>query len=88
MAKRAYGFATPGEVGRRETTNIDFNPEKSRALLNAAGITGLELELRTLSLQDRMAAAQIIQANLQVIGVTVKIIPVDSGAFWNMGQES
>ena len=88
LAKRAYGFATPGEIGRRETTKIDFDPEKSRALLKAAGVTGLELELRTLSLQDRMAAAQIIQANLQDIGITVKIVPEESGAFWDMGQEA
>jgi peptide/nickel transport system substrate-binding protein len=88
LAKRAYGFVTPGVLGRRETTKIDFNPEKSKALLKAAGVSGLSLELRTLSLQDRMAAAQIIQANLQDVGITVKIIPVDSGPFWDMGQES
>jgi len=88
LAKRAYGFVTPGVLGRRETTKIDLNPDKSRALLKDAGVSGLTLELRTLSLQDRMAAAQIIQANLQDVGITVKIIPVDSGPFWDMGQES
>jgi peptide/nickel transport system substrate-binding protein len=35
-----------------------------------------------------MLSAQIIQANLGAIGITVEIIPLDGGPFWNMGQES
>lgn len=87
LAKRAYGFAIPDEIGRIETSKIDLNPDKSRALLKEAGVSGLTLELKTLSLQDRLATAQIIQSNLQDVGITVNIIPVDSGPFWNMGQE-
>src|SRR5262249_32997059 len=67
---------------------IDLNPDKSRALLKEAGISGLSLELKTLNLQDRLTAAQIIQSNLQDVSITMKITPVDSGPFWNLGQES
>jgi peptide/nickel transport system substrate-binding protein len=33
-------------------------------------------------------AAQIIQANLADVGIDVKVLPLDSGPFWDMGQES
>lgn len=35
-----------------------------------------------------MLTAQIIQANLAAVGITVEIIPVNSGPFWEMGVES
>lgn len=88
LAKRAYGFVTPNVLGRLDSSKIDFNPDKSKALLKEAGVSDLSLELRTLGNQDRVTAAQIIQANLQDVGITVKIITVDSGPFWDMGQES
>ena len=50
-------------------------------------MSGLELTLRTLNKQERMLTAQIIQANLAAIGVTLKVLPQDSGPFWEMGQE-
>jgi peptide/nickel transport system substrate-binding protein len=87
--RKSYGIVCPGLIGhRRETKYYEYNPEKARALLDESGVTGLELELRTLNVQERILACQIIQANLAAIGVTVKIIPMDSGPFWDMGQES
>ena len=35
-----------------------------------------------------MAAAQVVQANLADVGVTVNILPLDSGAFWTYGMEA
>ena len=51
-------------------------------------MTDLSVTLQTLNLQDRVTAAQIIQANLAEVGVTVEVVPLDSGPFWNLGQES
>ena len=51
-------------------------------------MSGLELTLRTLNNQERVLSAQIIQANLAAIGIKTEIIPLDSGPFWEMGQES
>ena len=62
--ERAYGCVCPGLIGKRSTTKIDFDPTKSMALLQAAGVTDLELNLRTLNTQDRLLTAQIVQANL------------------------
>ena len=39
-------------------------------------------------MSDRMAAAQIIQANLAEVGVDVEVVPMDAGPFWNLGLES
>ena len=86
--ERAYGCICPGLIGKRSETKIDYDPAKSKALLEEAGVSGLELELRTLNTQDRLLAAQIIQANLQAAGVKVTILPMDSGPFWDMGVES
>lgn len=86
--EQSYGIVCPGLVGHRTATGYDFNPDKARALLSEAGVSGLELELRTLNVQERVLAAQIIQAQLQAVGITTVITPLDSGPFWDMGQEA
>jgi len=86
--ERSYGIVCPGLIGKRGATKYDFNPEKARALLSEAGVSGLELELRTLNAQERILAAQIIQAQLQAVGIAAKILPLDPGPFWDMGLES
>jgi len=87
-AEPSFGVVCPGLVGRRLKANYSYDPAKAKALLDEAGVSGLSLTLRTLNAQERVLAAQIIQANLAAIGVTVEIIPLDSGPFWEMGQES
>lgn len=87
--EKSYGIVCPGLIGQRsETKYYDYDPARARELLAEAGVSGLELTLRTLNNQERMLAAQIIQANLAAVGITVKVVPLDSGPFWEMGQES
>ena len=43
--------------------------------------------LAILNKAERLAAAQVIQANLAAVGVTVEIEPHDSGTFWSLGAE-
>ena len=88
VSERAYGIVPPPLPGKRNVTKLDYNPEKSRALLSEAGVSGLEIDLKTHNNQARVLAAQIIQANLAAVGITAKVIPLDSGPFWDMGQES
>lgn len=87
-AEPSYGVVSPGLIGRRTESSYSYDPAKAKELLDEAGVSGLELTLRTLNAQERILAAQIIQANLAAIGVTVKVLPLDSGPFWEMGQES
>ncbi|WP_311946301.1 ABC transporter substrate-binding protein [Halomonas piscis] len=86
---KSHGIVCPGLLGqRRETKYYRYDPATARQLLAEAGVSGLNLTLRTLNTQERMLAAQIIQANLTAVGITVTVLPQDSGPFWEMGQES
>lgn len=86
---KSYGIICPGLIGQRsETKYYSYDPAKAQQLAEEAGVSGLELTLRTLNNQERMLAAQIIQANLGAIGIKVNVVPLDSGPFWEMGQES
>ena len=85
----AYGVVCPGLVGKRSATrHYSYDPDKARALLQDAGVSGLELELRVQNNKERVLSAQVIQANLAAVGLTAKVIPMDSGPFWELGQES
>lgn len=85
---KSFGIVCPGLIGKRNKAGYSYDPAKARQMLSEAGVSNLELDLRTLNLQERMLASQIIQANLGAVGIKVNVIPVDSGPFWDMGQES
>ncbi len=87
-AEPSFGVVCPGLTGRRTAAGYSYNPQESRDLLAEAGVDGLELTLRTLNNQERILAATIIQANLADVGINVTVLPLDSGPFWEMGQES
>jgi len=85
---KSNGIICPGLLGQRSSTKYySYDPAKARQLLDEAGVSGLNLKLRTLNSQERLLTAQIIQANLAAIGITVEVLPLDSGPFWEMGQE-
>jgi len=87
--KKSNGIVCPGLIGHREATkSYQYDPAKARELMAESGVTGLTLTLRTLNTQEKMLTAQIIQANLAAVGVTVEILPLDSGPYWEMGSES
>lgn len=54
--------------------------EAAKGFMAAAGVEGLELEIATGGIQSYQTAAEIVQANLAEIGITVTINP-DEGAF-------
>ncbi|MFZ1469338.1 MAG: ABC transporter substrate-binding protein [Paracoccaceae bacterium] len=86
---KSYGVVCPGLIGHRDATKYySYDPDKARALLAEAGVTGLSLSIRSLNTQEPMLAAQIIQANLAAVGITLEVIALDSGPFWEMGTES
>jgi peptide/nickel transport system substrate-binding protein len=87
VSAKAYGVVPPGILGHRTASKYSYNPDEARALLKEAGVSNLSLEIKSLPDQQYTAAAQVIQANLADVGITVKVIPVDSGPFWNLGLE-
>jgi peptide/nickel transport system substrate-binding protein len=91
VATRATGIIAPGLIGHREKLLGDPHPdpEAAKALLAAAGLAGgfactLDIEAKT----ERLLAAQVIQANLAAVGITVEINQHDSGTFWSLGSEA
>lgn len=85
---KSNGIICPGLIGHRTETSYNYDPARARELLAEAGVSGLELTLRTLNWQERLLTAQIIQANLAAVGITVKVLPMESGPYWEMGMES
>jgi peptide/nickel transport system substrate-binding protein len=88
-SSKSFGIVCPGLIGKRyETKYYQYDPAKARELLAEAGVSDLELTLKTLNAQERMLTATIIQANLAEVGIKVNIVPLDGGPFWEMGMES
>ena len=88
MTKSAHGIVPPGLIGHRAASGYKYDPEMSRTLLRRAGVENLSLELVALNKDRQMLlTAQIIQNNLKKIGIKIKIRPLDSGPYWNLGRE-
>lgn len=60
--------------------------EKAKALLAEAGKPEVAVTLTCLNDALMTAIAQIVQANLAEIGVTVTINALDGGAYWGLGE--
>ena len=58
---------------------------KAQALLTEAGKSAVTVSFTCLNDAQSLAVAQIVQANLAEIGVTVTINALDSGAYWALG---
>ncbi|WP_293575720.1 ABC transporter substrate-binding protein [Phaeobacter sp.] len=78
------GIIAPGLVGNRAASKIppeaDFT--KAAQLLAESGETNVTLKLDTLNKTTFTTAAQVIQATLATIGITVEVNVLESGAFW------
>ncbi len=86
-AEVATGIIAPGLPGHRDANLYTHDVAKSQQLLKEAGAENLSLTLAILNKAERLAAAQVIQANLAEVGITVEIEPHDSGTFWSLGAE-
>lgn len=88
-AERATGVIAAGLPGHRETS--PYRPrdvEGARSLLEQAGKAGgFTTRLSIINDTDILIMAQIIQANLSEIGITVEIEPLEAGTFWTLGVE-
>ncbi len=82
------GIIAPGLAGNRAKSMVppQANFEKAAALLAESGETNVTLTLDTLNKTTFTSAAQVIQATLAQIGITVEINVLESGAFWASGD--
>lgn len=91
LVEPATGIIPSGLLGHREETlmPLEANADEARELLAEAGHgSGLELTLDVINTSTHLTAAQIIQANLQAIGVQATINTHETGSFWTLGDES
>lgn len=70
-AKPSYNFINDVSVGYTEVKNIPYDPEGAKALLDENGIKDVTLVLYTFAMF--IPVAEIIQANLSMIGINVDI---------------
>jgi len=85
-AVQATGLAAPGTLGARTTLPLARDVEKAKALVAEAGAEGtvLRLDYVNTASDGSSSAAQIIQANLAEIGLTVELNGQDEGTFWSI----
>lgn len=88
LSPASTGNIPEGILGWRETTAYSYDPEAAKALLAEAGVSDLSLDLRyDNSGAEDAIVAQVVQANLADIGITVNLMPLESGVYWNLGLE-
>ncbi len=64
----------------------DRDVAKAKEFLTKAGVTNLELKLTYENTDEYTTWAQIIQANLKDVGITITLDPLDSSSFWALGE--
>lgn len=85
---RAKSLLAPGLLGYWEAApQYDRDVEKATALLTESGKSGLTFSFTCLNDATSMAVAQIVQANLAEVGITVNINALDGGAYWALGAD-
>ncbi|MER9902706.1 ABC transporter substrate-binding protein [Mesorhizobium sp. M0130] len=87
-AETATGIIAPGLPGHREANIYNYDPDKARQIIQAEGLKGTTITLDTLNKAERLTAAQVIQANLQDVGLNLEIKQNDSGTFWTLGSKT
>lgn len=82
------GIIAPGLAGNRANGLVppEANFERAAELLAESGETNVSLTLDVLNKTTFATTAQIIQATLAQIGITVEINLLESGAFWASGD--
>jgi len=86
---KAAGIVPVGLLGHREKAGYQYDPKAAKALLDQAGVDNLSLKLRYDTSDTAYAGtAQIIQSNLQDVGIQVELVPLDDGPYWELGVEA
>jgi len=89
IASAAHGVVPDGILGHRDKSKYAYNPDEAKDLLKQAGVSDLAVDIKVLSGETaQVTAGQIIQANLNDVGMKATVSTVDSGPYWNLGLES
>ncbi|MGQ0601602.1 MAG: ABC transporter substrate-binding protein, partial [Anaerolineales bacterium] len=84
--QRACAMVAPGQVGHwAEAPCYERDVDKAKQLLSEAGVSNLELNLTTNQSEPFQAGAQVVQAQLAEVGITVNIETVDDATYNDIG---
>jgi peptide/nickel transport system substrate-binding protein len=85
---RADALMAPGLLGHwaEAPMHIRDVEEAKRLLAEAGHEGGLEIRLTLLNESHYVTAAQVVQAQLAEIGITVNLEVLDGGSYWSMGE--
>jgi len=84
----AFGVIPPPLLGARDRLLYPYDPDASRALLAEAGAEGLRITLEFGTDADLLVAAQIIQAQLAQVGITLDVRQVDGSTLTAQQQDT
>ena len=87
-AQPSTGIIAPGLLGHREesSTGVAANLEKAQQLLAESGESNVSLAIDVLNKSANVTTAQIIQANLAAIGITLEVRLHEGATFWSLGE--
>jgi peptide/nickel transport system substrate-binding protein len=84
--QQACAMIAPGMIGYwADAPCYPRNVEKAKEYMKAAGIDSLDVTLTYENGAEAQTTAEIVQANLAEIGITVELVPQDGGVFWEEG---
>lgn len=83
LARPQVGPIPPGHFMASGITGPEFDPEKSKALLEEAGVAGLEFELMQGIWSTGLNMASVLQAQFQAAGFKVRVNTADSAGQYN-----
>jgi peptide/nickel transport system substrate-binding protein len=84
------GIIAPGLIGHRSESLVapEANIARAKEYLDASGLSNVRVTLDVLNKAANVTTAQVIQANLAQIGITLDINMHESGAFWSLGDDT
>ena len=87
-AQPSTGIIAPGLSGHRDAslTGVAANIEKAQQLLAESGESNVSLAIDVLNKSTNVTTAQIIQANLAAIGITLEVRLHEGATFWSLGD--
>lgn len=83
LGRPQVGPIPPAHQMASGVTGPEFDPERSKALLEEAGVPGLEFELMQGIWSTGLQMASVLQAQFQAAGFTVRVNTADSAGQYN-----
>ncbi len=84
VAQRTCGPLSPLSSFYNDAVECyEYNPDQARDLLSEAGYAEGDLSLTLKTTPDRQNEAQLIQANLQDVGINTELITVEPGNYYS-----